>query len=150
MAQVEMRVFNDEMWADSNRGRLKALKEQVKKIVADVHYGIKEAGPGDVTIVVPLLDTELSESDADFEVEVSEGSDNWPSRSKDLGTVSFRGKTPEKIVQGRAVMISKAIIAAGYHDLSHNVFVGTGDGTGWQQYKPEHLGEVSEEEVIVS
>ena len=78
--------------------------------------------PGDITLVVPVLNTRLSKSDADYEVEISEGSDNWPSRVAN--------------VQKRAVKLSK-LLQIGFPELSHNIFDVTGIGTGWASYRLE-------------
>ena len=84
--------------------------------------------PGDITLVVPVLNTRLSKSDADYEVEISEGSDNWPSRVAN--------------VQKRAVKLSK-LLQIGFPELYHNIFDVTGIGTGWASYRLEKSEELT-------
>lgn len=136
MAQAILRVFESKVYQAS----MEDLCETVKREVFKTHYPhlvrerelsrtpllgllIPELLPGDVTLVVPQLDMRFSDSDADFEVEVSEGSDNWPFSQSD--------------VQKRAERLS-GMIEFAFPQFAHNIFEVTGNGTGWVQYKPSN------------
>lgn len=139
MAQVELRFFGQAIEADARR----ELCELVQTTVFGVHYpemvdsrqarhGVIMLHPGDITLSVPILDIELSSSDADYELEISEGADNWP---KDKNGVHLMGKSAEEVLQARAERISTALVSL-YAGFSHNVFEVSAYGTGWAQYKP--------------
>ncbi len=138
MAQVELRLFNPDMSFEKKQ----RLCEFVQTSVFRVHYPEelpdRRTGsgivlkPGDITLVVPRLETGLSVSDADFELEISEGSDNWP---KDESGSYLLGNAMQEALEQRASRISKAIQGA-HGAYSHNIFEVNGQGTGWVQYKP--------------
>lgn len=125
VAQIELRFFDPEIPVDIKR----AVATEIVKIVFSVHYpneiasraeqGALHLMPGDVTLVVPVIDTELSQSDAQFEAEITEGSSNWPQTQSEL--------------QERADRISN-VLASRFEDVSHNIFEVNGLGTGWVQY----------------
>lgn len=106
-----------------------ALAAALPKIVFRVHYPDDVASrmrddklilaPGDITLVVPVIDRSISQSNAQFEVEITEGSSNWPETQ------------PE--VQARAERVSE-LLAALFGEISHNIFEVNGVATGWVQY----------------
>ena len=73
MAQIVLRFL-----VDFEYGTKKEVANLAKLAVAKVHYDIDQPRPGDVSLFVPVLDTASSDSDAAYELEISEGSDNWP------------------------------------------------------------------------
>lgn len=127
MAQVEVRFFED-----IGREVQRDLAKACVGIVALTHYGITEPRPGDITLVVPLLDAELSSSDAAYEVEISSSSDDWP--RNDAGSL-LAEEAARAYLDDRAQHISEALqeLHSGY---AHNIFEVTGVATGWCQYKP--------------
>ncbi len=141
MAQVELKFFSD-----IEREIRIEIAKLIIPAVAKVHYDLDFVSPGDVTLVVPVLDVDLSESDADFELEISEGSDNWP-KTDDIN--SFHGldmasgsilmhDSVKQILDERAKSISAALLdSERLRVFSHNIFEVTGIATGWLQYKPE-------------
>jgi hypothetical protein len=126
MAQVELRFFED---LGENKADIARVTELT---VANVHYGQETVSPGDITLVVPVLDLGLSKSDANFELEISEGSDNWPRDAEGKLLVDLLA---EEALQERAERISAALRKTFSH-FSHNIFEVNGLATGWVQYKP--------------
>lgn len=129
MAQVELRFFT--LFGDSKR---LAIAQLSKATVAKVHYDIDEVSPGDITLVVPELDTDLSESDANYELEISESSDHWP-RDPETGELLVHDLA-EAVLKERAERISMALREV-FVNNSHNIFEVNGMATGWVPYKPE-------------
>lgn len=130
MAQIELRFFNELKRKDK-----RAIAELVIPAVAKVHYAFDVVSPGDITLDVPLLNTSLSVSDADFELEISEGSDNWP---RDEYGKLLAHDPAKAVLDERAQKISDAILEEKrLRNLSHNIFEVTGIATGWLQYKAE-------------
>jgi hypothetical protein len=136
MAQVEVRAFNPSM----PDGILDDLANALPKLAFKVHYpedAVKQTkdsdlilNDGDITSVFYEINRSRSSSDADYEIEVSEGSDNWP-----------RGENGELLgydemvaaLNDRAERISQGLrdLFGGY---SHNIFEVNGVATGWYQY----------------
>ena len=139
MAQIELRFFDDTIETDKKR----QLCDFLMKEVFTVHYpslveertqdGKLVLAPGDISLVVPVLDTDLSQSDAQFEVEITEGSANWP---QDASGEMLSHQEAKHQTQERAQKISTALttICAEY---SHNIFEVNGVATGWVSYKPK-------------
>ncbi|HUC95731.1 MAG TPA: hypothetical protein VMR76_02100 [Candidatus Saccharimonadia bacterium] len=128
MAQIELRFLTD---FDTDKKRL--LADISKYIVNIVHYGKVDLEPGDVSLFVPVLDTELSDSDAEYELEISEGSDNWP---KDARTGLYLAPDLAKdALEDRARIISGTLRKT-FAAHAHNIFEVNGIATGWVQYKP--------------
>lgn len=129
MAQIELRFLTD-----FETEKKRDIADLSKAVVNLVHYGNEELAPGDVSLFVPVLDLGLSDSDAEYELEISEGSDNWP---KDAATGLYLAPDLAKdVLEDRARLISKALREA-FADDSHNIFEVDGIATGWVQYKPE-------------
>lgn len=129
MAQIELRFF-----APFDSDKQRAIAHLCKTVVAKVHYDIDEISAGDVTLIIPQLNASLSESDASYELEISESSDNWP---KDSATGEFLAHdTANQALNKRAELIS-ATLRKAYPGDSHNIFEVTGIATGWVQYKPK-------------
>jgi hypothetical protein len=134
MAQIELR-FLTELERDSKR----EICSLAKLAVAKVHYGIDAPKPGDVSLFVPFLDLEHSDSDAAYELEISEGSDNWP-RDPATGLYLAYGNgaqdgPAEMALDERAKRISD-VLSEVFPTEPHNIFEVTGIATGWFQYKP--------------
>jgi hypothetical protein len=135
MAQIVLRFL-----VDFEYGIKKEVANLAKLAVAKVHYDIDQPTPGDISLFVPILDIASSDSDAAYELEISEGSDNWP-RDPKTGLYLSYGLSGEKgpaelALDDRAKRISEVLSGAFASD-SHNVFEVTGIATGWYQYKPE-------------
>ena len=131
MAQIELRFFTP-----TERSKKLEIARLSMATVAMVHYGIEIISPGDITIAVPLLDTELSDSDANYELEISEGSDNQP-KDPLTGELLVHDLAQE-VLNERAIRISTALRKVFRRD-SHNIFEVTGITTGWVQYKPDKV-----------
>ncbi len=135
MAQIVLRFLRDFECETK-----KEIANLAKLAVAKVHYDLDEPAPGDVSLFVPVLDIATSDSDAVYELEISEGSDNWP-RDPKTGLYLAYGLNGEKgpaelALDDRAKRISDVLIGAFAAD-PHNIFEVTGIATGWYQYKPE-------------
>ena len=139
MAQVEFRFFDGALPIYKKQ----AICENAEGFVFRVHYpnevdsrrilhGLR-LRPGDVTCAVSVLDTSLSKSDAQYELEISEGSDNWPRNEEGLILPHDEAKI---VLDKRAEQIS-ILLRKIFPDVSHNIFEVTGQATGWVQYKPE-------------
>ncbi len=135
MAQIVLRFL-----ADLKPGTKIEIARLAKFAVAKVHYDIDQPVPGDVSLFVPVLDTVSSDSDAEYELEISEGSENWPRDPKTglylpYGTSGEKGPA-ELALDDRARLISE-ILASTFASYPHNIFEVTGIATGWYQYKPK-------------
>jgi hypothetical protein len=134
MAQIVLRFL-----VDFEVGAKKGIVNLAKLAVARVHYDIDQLAPGDVSLFVPILDIASSDSDAAYELEISEGSENWP-RDPKTGLYLPYGMSGEKgpaelALDDRAKRISD-ILSSAFASDPHNVFEVTGIATGWYQYKP--------------
>ena len=139
MAQIVLRFL-----ADFEPGVKKEIADLARLAVAKVHYDIDQPGPGDISLFVPVLDTASSDSDAAYELEISEGSDNWP-RDPKTGLYLAYGLGGEKgpaelALDDRAERISITLSSA-FASHPHNIFEVTGFATGWYQYKTESTRE---------
>jgi hypothetical protein len=135
MAQILLRFL-----VDFEFGTKKEIANLAKLAVAKVHYDIDQLAPGDVSLFVPILDIASSDSDAAYELEISEGSENWP-RDPKTGLYLPYGVSGEKgpaelALDDRAKRISE-ILSGAFASDPHNVFEVTGIATGWYQYNPE-------------
>jgi hypothetical protein len=135
MAQIVLRFL-----VDFEYGIKKEVANLAKLAVAKVHYDIDQPAPGDISLFVPILDIASSDSDAVYELEISEGSDNWP-RDPKTGLYLSYGLSGEKgpaelALDDRAKRISE-VLSGAFASEPHNVFEVTGIATGWYQYKPE-------------
>ncbi|MEM6997711.1 MAG: hypothetical protein AAF413_02250 [Patescibacteria group bacterium] len=131
MAQVELRLFDEEL-KGSPRAGLRDLCAVVMRSVNWVHYK-KGEDELDITLVVPELSVDLCHSDAAFELEITEGSSNWP---KDLTATSGRSDMWSVVgqLEHRAKLISYMITRdSELARAPHNIFEVTGVGTGWFQ-----------------
>ena len=132
MAQVELRIF-DEGLKNSPKGSLRDLCAVVMRNVNWVHYR-KGEDRLDITLVVPELDTSLSYSDAAFELEVSEGSSNWPAERVVPHGLQVEGDPVAAQLDYRARLTSYLITRdCTLARVPHNIFEVTGVGTGWYQ-----------------
>lgn len=142
MAQVELRFFDQGLGNEAKAG----ICDFAQGVVFRTHYpddvaererpsGILTLQPGDITLVVPQLNYGLSRSDAQYELEISEGSDNWP---RDEHGQLLAEEAARAALQARADRISQSLRQA-YGMYSHNIFEVTGQGTGWAQYKPASI-----------
>ena len=140
MAQIELRFFNPSIDSEVKR----TICDVAQTTVFRVHYPddvpARRTGgggillkSGDITLAVPILDTSFSISDADYELEISEGSDNWPA---DADGEYLAGKAAAMALEQRAERISSAL-AGVQQGLAHNIFEVNGQATGWVQYKPD-------------
>ena len=127
MAQVELRFFDEEIERETKLH----IADASELIVANVHYD-QDPRPGMITMVVPILDTDLSQSDASYELEISEDSKNWPCDEAGQLLIGIMAK---KALQARAECISR-YLAGLYADLSHNIFEVNGQATARTPYKP--------------
>ena len=137
MAQVEIRFFDPEIPTVDKQ----AIADTTQGLVFCIHYpnevrsrrtvhGIRLL-PGDITLIVPALDTDISNSDAQYELEITEGSDNWPKN----GAMGRTRNAARVATQARADRVSQALRVV-HPTFSHNVFEVNGFATGWTQYKP--------------
>ncbi len=136
MAQVVLRFFREfELETQLE------IADLSKTAVAKVHYDIEadQLKPDDVTLADQALNIRTSSSSAAYELEVSEGSDNWP-RDPETGLYlpygNGKAKGPMELAldeRGRRV---SAVLSEVFPRLPHNIFEVTGVATGWYMYKP--------------
>ena len=129
MAQIELRFFTA-----LEPDKMLGIARVAKAAVANAHYGLDEPGPGVITLIVPSLAIDMSESDASYELEISESSDNWP---RDPATGELLTHDPATEALGKRAEVISAALRASFASESHNIFEVTGIATGWVQYKPE-------------
>lgn len=139
MAEVTISIFNEEMYCD--RAVAKQFVWAVMHAVGYVHYGTIKLEPGDITVRTLPLDLELSTSKADYELNITEGSDNWPRRRAEPvvgesalqdGDVLLDHDSAAKVLDNRARRISVMMMnLSALARRPHNIFEQTGIATGW-------------------
>ena len=146
MAQAILRLFNPELSlldGNSEVSNFQKIAERIPGIVFTTYYpdevdentrkGVLYVPDGGITLVAPVVNPDISVSDADYEVEVSSGCEGWPQDESGLYLTQVEFVAG---MQDRADRISAGLRSL-FSPFSHNIFTTAGLGTGWAQYKPE-------------